>query len=130
MRATAVPPRLLVVVVDPYTAGCDALCACVAELGHDAVGACSAEIAEQIVRHVAVDLVIVDHCPPWFDGCALVARLRRARWVPAIILEGIADGLAISGALVLQRPFSFDDLERGISRVREPELAAEARGDR
>lgn len=117
MTAIEAPRRLKVVVIDPYAVGCETLCACLIELGCEAAGARSAELAEQIVRLVAVDLAIVDHSPPWFDGLEFVGRLRAIRWIPAIVLGDVAEQPALSDTLTLGRPLSLDDLERGLERL-------------
>ncbi|HEU0032546.1 MAG TPA: hypothetical protein VFQ53_18065 [Kofleriaceae bacterium] len=111
------------VVVDSSALGRQTMCACLNELGHHAIAASSSQAAEALIAGGEVDLVVVDHCPPWSDGWALARRLHD-RDIAAIVLGDPTDARPITRTLALTRPVSLHDLERAIAR-----LAAEPHAD-
>lgn len=114
----SVHPRVLV--IDDYPAGRAALCACLSELGCDAMGASSRIASHAVAWRDLVDLVITNHEPPWSDGAKVVGELRRrAPELPAIVLSyPVAEAenslVAMPDEITLVKPFALDDLAAAI----------------
>jgi len=121
--APASPPHPRVLVVDDYAGGRGALCACLSELECDAVGTSSALIARDLPWDELVDVVVVDHDPPWTDGEGLVVRIRRrSPDLPVILLCSRAalgerhDG-ALDGSIWLPKPVTLESLSTAIATL-------------
>jgi CheY-like chemotaxis protein len=87
-------PRVLV--IDDYPSGRAALCACLSELGCDAMGASSQIASLDIAWRELVDIVVVRHETSWTDAHEVVLELQRhAPDLPAIVLSSpVSDELA------------------------------------
>jgi DNA-binding response OmpR family regulator len=118
-RAYVSLPRFLV--IDDYPGTRAACCACLGELGYEAVGMPSAIVTADAPARLYIDVVIITHKPPRCDGAALLRNLRmHAKGLLAIaVIDDIPDEvLAFEHGVVLLRPFSIDALAAAIERVR------------
>lgn len=108
-----------VLVIDDYVGGRASMCACISELGCEAIGASSRIADGDFAWPDYIDVIVANHEPPWTDGAKLVARLRRhAPSLPAIVLADPADRGALRGEVTLMKPLRFDELKLAIDRVR------------
>lgn len=111
--------KLRVAVVEPYASGRDTICACIEELGHGAVGASSLEHAVRLGADgdlQPIDLFLITHYLPWIDGWGLVARLRSACSVPAIVVCDACDDVPNQRNLTMRPSFSLEDLETALDK--------------
>jgi len=114
-QAAAEAQPLRVLVIDDYPGGRAALCACLSELGCDAMGASSKFASHDAAWCDLVDIAITNHEPPWSDAAKLVGELRRrAPGLPAIVLKHRATEkdapIPIPNAITLVDPIALDDL--------------------
>jgi len=116
LHDSGIVTALRVLIVDPYRAGRDALCECVAELGHEAFGAPNIDEATKLLRQASANLVVVDHSPPWIDGwhCVDVLRAEEPGIAAIVLLEIEAPSAWMTVALL--KPVSLVALERAIAR--------------
>jgi hypothetical protein len=118
--AAAESQPLRVLVIDDYPGGRAALCACLSELGCDAMGASSKVASHDIAWRDLVDIAITNHDPPWSDAEKLVGEVRRrAPGLPAILLkyptiEKKNAPIPIPNAITLVNPIALDDLATAI----------------
>jgi len=115
--AESQPVRVLV--IDDYPGGRAALCACLSELGFDAMGASSKVATHDVAWRDLVDIAITSHDPPWSDAEKLVGEVRRrAPGLPAIVLKYPAldkdAPIPIPNAITLVNPIALDDLATAI----------------
>jgi CheY-like chemotaxis protein len=96
--------------VRPMTAGF------LRELGYDVMEAASAEAASALVHTLdRLDLVITDVVMPGADGPTLIARLRTERpALPVLFATGHIAGSALTGEVVLSKPFSGPELAAAV----------------
>lgn len=102
-----------------YPGGRSALCACLDELGCEAVAAPATITRRAVAWRELVDAVIVIHAPPFHDGARLVAEVRRrAPGLPAIVVADPRTFCAaeLSDAITLVRPHSFAAIADAVER--------------
>ncbi len=94
-RAAHVVERARVLVIDDYGPERMALCACVGELGFDAIGAPSAIVDRVDDWGHVVDWIVAKHDPPWLDAERLVVEIRaRSPTLRAVVISSRAGGPA------------------------------------
>ena len=121
-------PRVLV--IDDYPGGRAALCACLSELGCDAMGASSRIASRAVDWRELVDIVVANHEPPWSDGPKIIGELRRrAPDLPAIVLrypitEAESSRVEMPDEITLVKPLALEDLATAIHALAAKTLHA------
>lgn len=114
-------------VLDGYAGGRTALCACLSELGCEALGA-PADITHREVEWCRfVDVMVIRHAPPFHDGVPLVAAVRRrAPRLPVILVADPRTGCAdvLTDDITRVEPCSLEALAHALGLLaRGPHLA-------
>jgi CheY-like chemotaxis protein len=99
-----------VLVVDRYATGRQALCECIAELGHTAIEAECEGDARELVMSSRIDLIIA-HCETERDRSLLVELHGVAPAVRTVVVSHVPWDSLPANAL-LTESFGFDALER------------------
>lgn len=110
------PHRRTVLVIDDYPGERAALCACLSELGCDAIGATSELAAHELPWSNLVDVVLVRHDPPWTDGAPLLDAFRKhGSALPAIVMSNRKHARVDASTIVIR--VEMDDLAAALLRL-------------
>ena len=126
----AVPP-LSILLVEDNTLISQVLADILLELGHAVCGTArtESEAVEAAAQHTP-DLVIADVHLARGSGVAAVQKIQRAGHVPHLYMTGGDISLIPAYAATLRKPFSLDDLLRGLASAFDPVRIAAALASR
>jgi len=123
-RRRSPSPARRVLVIEPYASGRRAICACIVELGHEALEVETLDAARILAASSGVDLVIA----AWDDddSRAVLDALRAGDpELPTVVLSDCRPRVATgpAGAMLLVKPFTLVSLERAIELMARPRAA-------
>ena len=115
-----------ILVVDDNRDMVDTVAASLALLGYSTIPAYSAREACDLLDEArSIDLVLTDIRMPDVDGFDLLRVLRhRFRALPIILMSGFPvgdDDIVPAGALILQKPFAMEELQRLVQEKLQPQ---------
>lgn len=84
-----------------------------------------AEMVQQLAEHAPFDLIVTDVAMPWMNGLQVALAARRAgHGTPVVVMTALRTAevtrvLEALGpdAVLLQKPFTLDELQRAIDHV-------------
>jgi CheY-like chemotaxis protein len=120
----AIRGRVLIADDDPEMLG--AVADALARLGYRVVQVESgAGLVDRLASHGPFDLIISDISMPWMDGLKALRSMRTVGVAtPIIVMTGLRDQLIAtsmqalgSNAILLRKPFEFDELESAVAKL-------------
>lgn len=85
-------------------------------MGYQVHCACSGQEALNILQTTAIDLVLLDLCPPDIDGFALCSQICQQFQVPVVAMSALRESVDIllafhaGAAAYIPKPFQFREL--------------------
>lgn len=124
--------RRRVLVIDDSSEIRRIVCAVLAQAGFEPVEVSSADQAIAAVKVHPVDLLISDVIMPDMDGAQLARLLRQdIPELPVLLITGYAaqalEKARLSGAMLLKKPFTPEDLIEAVQRTLHPDPFAKSR---